>query len=120
MHSPHPALRPSTLPSSLHHLHLHPILILPLPHLYATLQCCSRLPAPPCHCRYAASDVFTASKSKSPLISISIFSSVADRFVADSCCAPAVTLHPPFACIELQNTQCILVPPRLTSSYLGP
>lgn len=65
-----------------HHLHLHPILVFPL-------SICTplfRVALPPrllWYCRYAASSVFTASKSKSSLISISIFSSNVTHVVID-------------------------------------
>ena len=62
-----------------------PILIFPLSISLAPRPC------PPLYCRYAASDVFAASKSS--LISISIFSSSKVHVIIDLSNAPAVTPH---------------------------
>lgn len=72
------------------------------------------------HCRYAASNVFTASKSKSSLISISIFSSNKACFIIDLSNTLAVTLHFLLARAKQNNIQYTTVSSRLTSCYLRP
>lgn len=90
----------------------------PPPSLSLSVCHSSVLHRPLWRCRYAASNVFAASKSS--LISISIFSSSQPHFVFDWSDTPAVTLRLPFACKQRQNNSFIPLSPRLTSPCLRP